>query len=667
MAPILPPLVETGPPPVIVKKNRKKFSIRSNKKTETHNEEDSTSKPLPELIQEVILAMEQEEERLKKEEEEFLKEREAIRLRKPLAAVPPQTQLPLDPVPPPSDAELPSLAPLPPTPPTPPPPPPKEENNEKEEICKKTEDEEYLAEKDLPIIERLSLEHDYPNRTVDPAEIFSTEYRDRSNMHSSSQWFFDEFSGLYRQNAPSLYQSLPNFQTIDSTTTTKQAISKSNASKTLVRSNTTNTADNRSSFALKLKLSNIEVGSSVCSRSNTISSITEDWPTPTTVEQVHSLKKKVHSMRDRRKKLDLCRLLMDTACQGETTVFINASPIPGTPPVNTRYSQQELRKKRKKGDLILDEVLVLEAQKILKKLAIGAVGHNTDGDAQFLLANCYGVGGLGLRVDRERAFSLYIHASKQNHIESTYRAAVCYEIGVGTKRDYNRAMVFYRKAANLSHVASMYKLGVILLRGFCGQVVNIRESIAWLQRAASLASTQNPHALYVLSLFQFMEEFSDNAALIADIPYALELLHEAAQLEYLPSQVKLGELYEVGGPVEVDDALSVYWYTRAAEQGNADAALALSSWYLTGSSGILPQSDREAYLWARKAASSQFADRWTIAKAYFLIGIYVDRGIGINQKSKEEARIWFKKSAALGHKGAVEMIEGNHIAMLTVT
>ncbi|MBM6388037.1 MAG: SEL1-like repeat protein [Paenibacillus sp.] len=589
--------------------------------------------------------MEQEEEMLKEEEDEFLKEKEAIRLRKPLAA-PPQTLSP-----PASPDASPDASPAPP------PLPPKEENSEKEGIFK---EEEYLAEKELPIIERLSLEHDYPNRTVDPSEIFSTEYRDRSNMQSSSQWFFDEFSGLYRPNTPSLYQSLPTFQTIDSP---KQV----NTSKTLSRSITTHTADSRSSFARKLKLSNIQAGTSVCSRTNTISSITEDWPTPTTVEQVHSLKKRVHSMRDRRKKLDLCRILMDTACQGETTVFITESPIPGTPPVNTRYSQQELRKKKKTGDLILDQVLVLEAQKILKKLAIGAVGHNTDGDAQFLLANCYGVGGLGLRVDRERAFSLYIHASKQNHIESTYRAAVCYEIGVGTKRDYNRAMVFYRKAANLSHVASMYKLGVILLRGFCGQAVNIREAITWLQRAAALASTQNPHALYVLALFQFMEEFSDNAALIADIPYALELLHEAAQLEYLPSQVKLGELYEVGGPVEVDDALSVYWYTRAAEQGNADAALALSSWYLTGSSGILPQSDREAYLWARKAASSQFADRWTIAKAYFLIGIYVYRGIGINQKSKEEAKIWFKKSAALGHKGAVEMIEGNHVAMLTVT
>lgn len=638
MAPIIiPPLVESDT--VISSKKIKKKPPIKLKDTDSLDA-NAEGKPLPELIQEVILAMEEEEKRIRVEEENSMN----IRLRKPLANLP-QPLSPLD--------EISS----PPTQPT------KEEETAKEERQHDEEEEEeerkYLAVKELPTIERLSLEEDYPNRTIDPEDIVSIEYRDRFNTQSR-QWYFDEFSGLYRQNASSLYQSLPNFQTISS----PKPVGTTKTVSNLTRSQTTSISD-ASSFSRELKLSEVD-SISFFSRTNTISSIEEDWPTPTTVAQVHALKRKARSMRNHRKKLDLCRVLMDTACQRETTGFVNTSPVPGTPPVNTRYSQQELRKK-KKDDLILDEVLVLEAQKILKKLAMGTVGNNTDEDAQFLLANCYGVGGLGLRINRERAFSLYIHASKQNHLESTYRAAVCYEMGVGTKRDYTRAMMFYRKAANLSHVPSMYKLGVILLRGFCGQTINIREAITWLQRAAALANTQSPHALHALAMFQFMEEFSDNAALISDIPYALDLLHEAAQLEYSPSQVKLGELYETGGPVEVDDALSIYWYTKAAEQGDPDAALALSSWYLTGSPGILPQSDHEAYLWARKAASSQFADRWTIAKAYFLVGMYIHSGIGIHHKSKEEAKIWFKKSAALGHKGAVEMIDKNQLAILTVT
>ncbi|KAG2199493.1 hypothetical protein INT47_009947 [Mucor saturninus] len=649
MAPILPPPTSLIRPESTGSYLKKNAILRKISKKKLLPVYDLTVKPLPQLIQDVMDAIDEEDKNLRKEEEVYLKEHESLRLNKPPAAAPPH------------------LSPLDTT--HPPLPPPKDIQDEPQSIPDK--DAPSLAEKDsirtveeetmltsLQEAERLSLEEDYPNRTIiDPSEIINTELRDKIYT-PSSQWYFDEYSGLYRQNASLSHQSLPDFQNIKRTNSLVRS-DPPNASG-LKRASTAMKEDRPHSFALKLKFPELDDNQSVCSRKRSIFTTNdeeENWPTPTSVEQVHSLRKKANSMRDRRKNLDLCRTLMDAACQGaETAALSNDSPVTRTPSVSTRYRKQELRKK-KKQDLVLDEVLVLEAQKILKKLAIGAVGHNTDGDAQFLLANCYGVGGLGLTLNRERAFSLYIHASKQNHVESTYRAGVCYEIGIGTTKDHARAIVYYRKAANLSHVASMYKMAVILLRGYCGQLINTREAITWLQRAAALANWQNPHALYVLAMFQFTEEFADDPALISDPSYALELLHQSAQLDHLPSQVKLGELYETGGgPVEPDDAISIYWYTKAAERGNADAALALSSWYLTGSVGILPQSDREAYLWAIKAASSQVADRWTIAKAYFLVGMYVERGIGISHTSAEDAKIWFKRSAALGHKGAVEMI-----------
>lgn len=649
MAPILPPPPTTTAEilektPSVGEKTSKKSVLASTKKKKKAKKaavkdvsvdkevvpmEAVLNKPLPELIQEVIKAMELEEARLKEEEEALFKASEEARLNKP-PAVAPTIFSPLD-------ASYPPL------------PPPKDEMV--------FEEEEAIME---PEPERLSLEEDYPNRTIDPDEVTSSEYREKINNHSN-QWYFDEYSGLYRQNASTLHQSLPNIHTKHLRTASDGQAPLDNLADTLLRSNSTILNNYPPSLALRLRLTRNDDTQSIRSISSKVSTISEiqestDFPAPTSIDEVKLLKKRVRSMRNRRKHLDLCRLLMDTACRGEVNTYVNESPIPGTPPVNTRYRQQELRKKKKK-DLMLEEVLVLEAQKILKRLALGNVRYGTDGDAQFLLANCYGVGGLGLPLDREKAFALFVHASKQNHSESTYRAAVCYELGIGTRRDYSRAMMYYRKAATLSHVASMYKLAIISLRGFCGQPINIREAITWLQRAAPLSSAQNPHALYALALFQFTEEFTVNTNLIADTSYALELLNVSAQLEYAPSRVKLGELYEVGGPVEVDDALSIYWYTLAAKQGNADAALALSRWYLTGSSEILPQSDREAYLWARKAASYQDADRWTVAKAYFLIGTLVDRGIGIETCSAEEAKIWFNRAAALGHKGAIDMID----------
>ncbi|GAN09700.1 HCP-like protein [Mucor ambiguus] len=629
MAPIITPLPASAPEVTESAKVKVKAAAAATEATETPLN-DVYEKPLPELIEKVLEVIKQEEDRLRVEEE-LMHAVNQVRFDKPLAPV-----------------EYSNLS-------APPSPPPKDDQTK----------------------ERLSLEEDYSNCTVDLKDITNTEYRERTNS-MSHQWYFDEYSGIYRQNAPGLwgFQSMPSLQqyTAPSTRTsdthikhiTEKLLSSHSSildasqspSLRLRFSQRHGSRSNRSSVATSSGSSGIMTSSTMDTPELGEQQQVDAWPSPRTVEQVHQLRKQARATRDRRKQLDLCRTLMDAACRDEETEHVTESPIPGTPPVNTRYRQQELRRLKKK-DLMLDQVLVLEAQKILKRLALGGggMGLGTDGDAQFLLANCYGVGGLGLPLDRERAFSLYIHASKQNHIESTYRAGVCYEIGIGTRKDYGRAMSFYRKAATQSHVASMYKLAIILMRGYCGQTINMKEALTWLQRAAALANTQNPHAMYALAMFQFSEEFAEHT--IADSSYALELLHTSAHMEYLPSQVKLGELYEMGGHdlVQVDDALSIYWYTRAAEQGNADAALALSSWYLTGSTGILAQSDREAYLWARKAASCQLAERWTIAKAYFLVGMYVKHKIGVSETSTEDAAVWFERSAALGHLGAMAMFE----------
>ncbi|KAI8086773.1 uncharacterized protein BX664DRAFT_299658 [Halteromyces radiatus] len=296
------------------------------------------------------------------------------------------------------------------------------------------------------------------------------------------------------------------------------------------------------------------------------------------------------------------------------------------------------------------KTMMIECLRLLKRLSAGqGLGKGGDSEAQFILANCYGMGLLGLTEDHAKAFQWYVQASKQAHPEATYRTAVCHELGIGTRKDGQRAMAFYRKAAHLAHVGSMYKLGIILLRGYYHMTPLPREAISWLQRAAT------PHALHALAMIQLTGEVGDATSLIADPAYAMELLHQAAQGGYVPSQVQLGHCYEHGQWVTMDDALSIYWYARAAEQGNPEGCLALSGWYLTGSTtqGILRASDREAYLWARRAASSsmQATEPWTIAKAYFAVAMYTERGIGTTV-DKEKARQWMSKAAALGHVGA---------------
>lgn len=279
------------------------------------------------------------------------------------------------------------------------------------------------------------------------------------------------------------------------------------------------------------------------------------------------------------------------------------------------------------------ELLIQEALKIMRKLATQGDAY---AEAQFFLANCHGTGMLGLQVDHERAYHLYLQAAKQNHSAASYRVAVCNEIGAGTKRDPPRAFAFYRKAASLGDTAAMYKLGMVLLSGGLTQARNPREAVAWLRRAAEQADEENPHALHELGL---LHENTESQIVPHDPLYAKNLFTKAATLGYTQSQFKLGQCYEYGSlTCPVDPRRSIAWYTKAAEKGNAEAELALSGWYLTGNEGVLKQSDSEAYLWARRAANKG------LSKAEYAVGYYAEIGIGV-KPDIELAKRWYMRAA----------------------
>lgn len=214
--------------------------------------------------------------------------------------------------------------------------------------------------------------------------------------------------------------------------------------------------------------------------------------------------------------------------------------------------------------------LLQEAIKLIKRLATqgSGLGKPAYADAQFFLANCLGHGALGLSVDHEKAYNLYVQASKQNHPAATYRTAVCNEVGAGTRREPSRAVLFYRKASALGDTAGMYKLGMILLNGLLGQQKNPREAVIWLKKAAAQADEENPHALHELGvLYEKPVEYMQNgqpvpAPVVRDEALARDFYTQAAQLGHSPSQCKLGACYEYGNlTCPVDPRRSIAWYT----------------------------------------------------------------------------------------------------------
>ncbi|KAI5801794.1 hypothetical protein FPQ18DRAFT_406749, partial [Pyronema domesticum] len=286
------------------------------------------------------------------------------------------------------------------------------------------------------------------------------------------------------------------------------------------------------------------------------------------------------------------------------------------------------------------ENYIFDAHKIIKRLTNSSHPYP---DALFYLAQCYGEGALGLQPDHERAFNLYQSAAKSNHGPSCYRVAVCCELGAGIRKDPNRAMTWYKKAASLGETPAMFKLGMILWKGLLGQQRNPREGLTWLKRAADKADESNQHALHELGL---LYSGDGNDVIIPDLEYAKSLFTKAAELGYPASQFKMGCAFEYGLlGCQVDPRRSIAWYSKAAVKGDHEAQLALSGWYLTGSEGIIQQSDTEAYLWARKAAERG------LAKAEYALGYYTEVGIGV-RGDLEEAKRWYYKAASQQHPKA---------------
>ncbi|KAK4705004.1 uncharacterized protein P7C70_g1198, partial [Phenoliferia sp. Uapishka_3] len=293
------------------------------------------------------------------------------------------------------------------------------------------------------------------------------------------------------------------------------------------------------------------------------------------------------------------------------------------------------------------QALVAESVALLSKLA-----HRGHVKSQYFLADCYtqGIGTAKGKRDYDKAFPLFVLAGKHGHADACFRAAQCCENAWGCKRDQTKAVTLLRRAAVLSHPGAMHRLGLAEINGELGLSKRPREGVKWLKRASELADAVDPPQPQSLHELAMLSERGIDNVIFKDEEYAAELLARASELQYAPSAYKLGECYEYGKMgCPQDAALSIHYYNIAAQQNHREACFALTAWYLVGSPGVLPQSDTEAYLWARKAADMG------LAKAEYAVGYFTEVGIG-TYKDDREALEWFKKAAAQGDKRATERL-----------
>lgn len=248
--------------------------------------------------------------------------------------------------------------------------------------------------------------------------------------------------------------------------------------------------------------------------------------------------------------------------------------------------------------------LLREARHILQSLSDHGYPF-----AQYYLADGYASGLLSKGVeDYDRAFPLFISASKRGHAEAGYRAALCYEFGWGTRKDPQKAVQFYRQSASKNHPGAMTRLGKACLVGDLGLVSRHREGLKWLKRGSESADHQYNSAPYELGL---LHETGFRDDIFRDESYAAQLFTQAADLGHVEANYRLGDAYEHGKlSCPRDPALSVHFYTGAAQQNHPLAMMALCAWYMVGAEPVLEKDENEAYEWAKKAAESGESPNW---------------------------------------------------------
>ena len=136
-----------------------------------------------------------------------------------------------------------------------------------------------------------------------------------------------------------------------------------------------------------------------------------------------------------------------------------------------------------------------------------------------------------------------------------------------------------------------------------------------------------------------------------DLHAARVNVEKAAYNGFAKAQVKMGAAYELCQlGCDFDPTLSLHYNALAARQGEPDAEMALSKWFLCGHEGLFEKDDEIAFSYAQRAAQSGNAT------AEFALGYFCEVGIYVPVNIKE-ARAWYSKAAVAGNKDAAGRIE----------
>ncbi|KAF1928880.1 HCP-like protein [Didymella exigua CBS 183.55] len=264
-------------------------------------------------------------------------------------------------------------------------------------------------------------------------------------------------------------------------------------------------------------------------------------------------------------------------------------------------------------------------------------------------------GKFGLRADKKEAFRCYSRAAGKGYARAEYRMGMQFE----QSNDPIRALQHYKAGAEQGDSASNYRLGMMTLLGQHGQQQDFTRGIELIRTAAASADENAPQGAYVLGMLQ-SRELPQIQVPETFLPYdekaARQNIEKAAYLGFAKAQLKMGSAYELCSlGCEFNPTMSLHYNALASRQGEPEADMAISKWFLCGHEGEFSKNEELAYIYAQRAAATG------LATAEFAMGYFNEIGMHV-PVDLQKAMEWYEKAEQNGNKDAIQRIESLSIS-----
>ncbi|KAJ0297837.1 hypothetical protein COL5a_011115 [Colletotrichum fioriniae] len=280
-------------------------------------------------------------------------------------------------------------------------------------------------------------------------------------------------------------------------------------------------------------------------------------------------------------------------------------------------------------------------------------------EALFMKAKWLEFGKFGCRPDKRDAYTKYQRAAELGYARAEYRLGMLFE----NSNDYSKAVEHYYLGLRLKDSAAMYRLGMMSLLGQHNHPKDYQRGLDLIREAADASDEDAPQGSYVYGML-LAKDLPDidvpEALLQTDLHQAKMYIEKAAYLGFAKAQLKIGQAYELCQlGCDFNPAYSLHYYGLAAQQGQPEASLGVSRWFLFGYEGIFNKNEQLAFKYAQDAANAK------LPTGEFAMGYYYEIGVHV-PKDLRQARFWYEAAADHGNKDARGRIDAlDHEKSLT--